>query len=122
LWANRNSWWDTARSAMALAATTWAVVFVFDGFAAPYIVKTVPAELGHTLLAINQQVVIRLGLVSWLVLAVAMLAGSIGWLVERASRTAKTIAAIGIILGVWPFIAWATGSFLPGPFTSRLWN
>src|SRR5438270_3113689 len=112
LWTNRNGWMETAGTAMTLAATTWAVVFVFDGFAAPYIVRSATAELGHMLLAVNQQVVIRLGLVSWLLLAVAMLAGSIGWLVEETpavkTLTVKLLAAIGIILGVWPFVAWAT--------------
>ena len=32
------------------------------------------------------------------------------------------LAAVGIILGVWPFLAWMTGSFLPGPFTSQWWT
>jgi len=89
LWTNRNGWMETARTAMILAATTWAVVFVFDGFVAPYIVRSTTAELGHTLLAVNQQAVIKLGLVSWLMLAAAMLAGSIGWLVEAEPRALR---------------------------------
>ena len=36
--------------------------------------------------------------------------------------TAKVLAWLGISLGAWPFVAWATGIFLPGPFTSPYWN
>jgi len=42
---------------------------------------------------VNQQAVIKLGLVSWLMLAVAMLSGSIGWLMEDSTRGAKSVAA-----------------------------
>jgi hypothetical protein len=122
LWTNRNGWTETARTAMTMAATAWAVVFVFDGFVASYIVRSATAELGHTLLAVNQQAVIRLGLVSWLVLSVSIVASSIGWLVENESLAKKVIAGLGLVVGVWPFIAWATGLFLPGPFTSHYWT
>jgi hypothetical protein len=51
-----------------------------------------------------------------------MTAGGVGTLVSDRSRSAKVLASAGILLGVWPLIAWVTGAFLPGPFTSRYWN
>ena len=121
-WSGRNSWLRSARKAMTLAAALWAVTFVFDGFVAPYIVRSLPAELGRYLLAANQVVVIRLGLVSWLMLGASIIAGSIGKLVTLAPRFTRGWSWLGLGVGTWPFIAWATGLFLPGPFTSRYWN
>jgi len=28
----------------------------------------------------------------------------------------------GILVGSWPLVAWATGTFEPGPFPSRWWK
>jgi len=102
-----------AKTAITLAATVWAVTFVFDGFVAPNIVRRMTPETGLYQLAVNQDAVIRLGLVSWLALGFAMIAGSVGTLLSCRSGGAKVLAWIGIPLGAWPFIAWATGhSFL----------
>jgi hypothetical protein len=120
-WRERNGWSRMAATTMSLAATVWSVAFVFDGFVAPYIVHSIPADAGRNLLAVNQNVVIRLGLISWLAMAFAMIAGGLGSLANR-SRTSSALAWTGIALGLWPFIAWATGLFLPGPFTSPYWN
>jgi hypothetical protein len=122
LWNYRNDWSRTAMTAMTLASAVWAVAFVFDGFVAPYIVRFMPAASGQSLLAVNQNVVIRLGLVSWLILGFSMIAGSVGILSSIPSKSARVLAWIGIPLGAWPFLAWATGLFLPGPFTSPYWN
>ena len=78
LWSGRNGWTRMATTAMTLAATAWAVTFVFDGFVAPDIVRWLTPETGWHVLAVNQDVVIRLGLVSWLMLGFAMIAGSVG--------------------------------------------
>ena len=121
-WSDRSGWTRMANSAMTLAATVWAVTFVFDGFVAPDIVRWMTPETGLYQLAVNQDAVIRLGLVSWLMLGFSIIAGSVGILVSSPSRSAKVLAWIGLPLGTWPFIAWATGTFLPGPFTSRYWN
>jgi hypothetical protein len=121
-WSDRSGWTRMANTAMTLAATVWAVTFVFDGFVAPDIVRWMTPETGLYQLEVNQDAVIRLGLISWLMLGFAMVAGSVGTLVSSRSRNAKVLAWIGIPLGAWPFIAWATGTFLPGPFTSRYWN
>src|SRR5207244_8687865 len=75
LWSGRNGWTRMAATAMTLAATAWAVTFVFDGFVAPDIVRWLTPETGWHVLAVNQDVVIRLGLVSWLMLGFAMVAG-----------------------------------------------
>ena len=121
-WSDRNGWTRMATTAMTLAATAWAVTFVFDGFVAPNIVRRLTPETGWFALSANQDVVIRMGLVSWLMLGFSMIAGGIGTLVLRRTRGASVLAWVGILLGVWPFIAWATGAFLPGPFTSQYWN
>ena len=62
-----------AVTAMSLAATVWSVAFVFDGFVAPYIVRWLAPEGGRDLLAVNQNAVVRLGLISWLALGFAMI-------------------------------------------------
>ena len=121
-WRNTSRWSATAITAMTLAAALWAVTFVFDGFVAPSIVRMFTLETGHNILAANQNAVIRLGLISWLMLALAMISGSLGKLASAPSRSAKVISWIGIVIGLWPFLAWATGDFLPGPFTSRYWT
>src|SRR5438874_13366171 len=48
-WRERNGWSRMAGTAMALAATVWSVAFVFDGFVAPYIVHSIPADAGRNL-------------------------------------------------------------------------
>jgi hypothetical protein len=56
----------------------------------------------------------------------SMIAGGVGILVpngvENRSRTSSALAWTGIALGLWAFLAWVTGLFLPGPFTSPYWN
>jgi hypothetical protein len=122
-WGDRNGWTRTAFTAMTLAATLWSVAFVFDGFVASYIVRSFPSDAGRNLLAVNQNVVIRLGLISWLAMGFSMIAGGLGILAsEDRSRTSLALAWTGIGLGLWAFIAWITGLFLPGPFTSPYWN
>jgi hypothetical protein len=81
-WSDRSGWTRMASSAMTLAATVWAVTFVFDGFVAPDIVRWMTPETGLYQLAVNQDAVIRLGLVSWLMLGFSIIAGSMGILVR----------------------------------------
>ena len=121
-WKGESGWGQMARTAMSLAATAWAVTFVFDGFVAPGIVRWHTPEAGRYLLADNQTVVIRLGLVSWLMLGAAMICGGLQALVLKASRSTRVLAWLGIALGLWSFLAWAIGWFRPGPFTSPYWN
>src|SRR2546421_1619805 len=104
LWSGRNAWPRMATTAMTLAATAWAVTFVFDGFVAPDIVRWLTPETGWHVLAVNQDAVIRLGLVSWLMLGFSMIGGSVGILVSSPSRSAKVLASVGILLGGWSFI------------------
>ena len=120
-WNERSGWMQLAKAALTVAAAAWAVVFVFDGFVAPFIVRSLSLQDGRMPLAVNQTAVIRLGLVAWLMLSVGMISGSIGMLAEQ-SRFVRILSVIGLLLGSWPFVAWITGSFVPGPFTSRYWN
>ena len=116
--------------ALAMGATAWAVTFVFDGFAALRYAQTIVANPPGDITALltgfqaNQVVVIRLGLVSWILigLGIAALGGSSMVGVTGRARVAKqVIGAAGILLGAWPTVAWAIGVFDPGPFTSSLW-
>jgi hypothetical protein len=121
-WWSENRWNNTARKAMTFAATAWAVTFIFDGFVAPFIVRMLPPEVGRSMLAANQVVVIRLGLVAWLMLGFSMVCGGVGVLITDPPRSRRVWSQVGMLLGTWPFVAWALGLFLPGPFTSRYWN
>lgn len=125
-WGERNGWARMAATAMTFAAAVWSVAFVFDGFIAPYIVRFLPPDVGRNLLAVNQNAVIRLGLISWLAMGFSMIVGGVGTFVSNTSasrpRGVSLLAWTGIALGLWAFIAWATGLFLPGPFTSPYWN
>ena len=125
-WNDRNGWTRMAASAMTMAASIWSVTFVLDGFIAPYIVHSLAPESGRDFLAVNQNAVIRLGLVSWLTLGFSMIVGSVGTLVSdysvKRSRSSLVLAGTGIVLGLWAFVAWVSGTFLPGPFTSPYWN
>jgi hypothetical protein len=122
--------WNTAQVALIIAATLWAVVFVFDGFVAPVIARAlVAASSGPTdpvLLAsfgANQTVVIRLGLISWILNGVAIAVFSIGMLlVPGRSYLRIGVGATGLLVGVWPIVAALTGEFIPGPFTSDVWK
>jgi hypothetical protein len=115
-----DAWRRAAQRAWTMFGACWSVVFVLDGFIAPYIVGSIDPAVAADQLRINQTFVIRLGLVSWLMLACGILALSAS--LVRGSRFGKILAAAGFVLGVWPFIATLTGVFQPGPFTSPYWN
>jgi hypothetical protein len=121
-WRDRSGWTRMAMSAITFAATVWSVTFVFDGFVAPNIVRWMTPENGLYFLAVNQAAVIKFGLVAWVMLGTSMIAGSVGILASTRSTGASILAWTGIPLGVWPLVAWMTGIFVPGPFTSRYWN
>jgi len=118
-----------AAVALAMGATAWAVTFVFDGFVAlrhaQAIAANPPGDMTALLIAFqaNQVVVIRLGLMSWILIAlgVAAFGGSILATAPRPRIATQLIGATGILLGAWPIVAWALGIFDPGPFTSRWW-
>ena len=118
--------------ALAMGATAWAVTFVFDGFVALRYAETIAARPAGDITALligfqaNQVVVIRLGLVSWILMGVGMAAlGTSGIIaatsVSRARLVRQITGAAGVVLGAWPTVAWAIGVFDPGPFTSRWW-
>jgi hypothetical protein len=68
--------------------------------------------------------VIKSGLVSWILMGVGT--ASLGVVLLRSgilSRIrAHSFGWLAVVLGTWPLIAWATGIFSPGPFTSAWWN
>ena len=115
--------------ALAMGATAWAVTFVFDGFVALRYAQAIatnpPGDTTALLTAFqaNQVIVIRLGLVSWILigLGIAALGSGILGASFRSRVVQWLLGASGILLGVWPTVAWALGIFVPGPFTSSLW-
>jgi hypothetical protein len=126
----RSSLEHLASRAMLLGAGLWVVVFVLDGFVAPQaaaiIASATPADAGSLLAAfrLNQVTVIRLGLVSWILIGVAMTlhgASMIGR--ARGLSPARVLLGVaGVAIGLWPIAATVIGEFDPGPFTSPRWN
>lgn len=120
----RDSAAGLANVALAMGAALWAVTFVFDGFLAPVHAAAVPSAGEAALHAFraNQNVVIRLGLVSWLLIGAAVAALGARLLAQRRRRVGSTVlGVVGVALGLWPLVAWAAGVFRPGPFTSPAW-
>jgi hypothetical protein len=118
-----------ASRTLLLGAGLWAMTFVFDGFVAPLlangIASATPNELPGLLASFrsNQDVVISLGLVSWVLVGAAMaMVGTATVLAARALSVRAALGVAGVIIGVWPIVAAITGEFDPGPFTSRFWN
>ena len=118
-----------ASRALVLGASLWAVVFVLDGFVAPQIANLVasaaPADLSATLAVFrsNQVMVISLGLVSWILIGLAMALFGTAMVVRAKLLTGRgALGVAGIVVGLWPVYATITGEFNPGPFTSPLWN
>jgi hypothetical protein len=126
-------WLDAGMTAMTIGAGCWVLTFVFDGFAAPYLAKqwshAIDASSAYVLLSTfgaNQTIVIRAGLVSWLMISVANAMFGMSLLPDRDGRALRSgrmwLAITGIILGALALVLWMTGSFRPGPFTSPWWN
>jgi xanthosine utilization system XapX-like protein len=117
-------------AALAMGATAWAVTFVFDGFAALRYAEAIsgnsPDDMTSLLVGFraNQVVVIRLGLVSLVLIGIGMVAfGASMFGATGHSRPVLWLLGVsGILVGSWPIVAWATGVFDPGPFTSRWWK
>ncbi len=127
--AGETRWSGLGQTALLLGAAGWAMVFVFDGFAAPQIARRlaeVDAALAPALIsefAANQTVVIRAGLVSWLLVALAAVAFGASLVLESAAGILqKAVGGLGIPIGLASLAAWCLGSFSPGPFVSPWWN
>lgn len=113
---------------LALGAAAWSVVFVLDGFIAPLQAAAI-MEAGSSIDAVhafrsNQEIVIRLGLVSWLLIGAGIASMSVGvWASRQQGRLIRLVLApFGLAVGLWPLVAWGAGTFRPGPFTSPLWT
>lgn len=122
--------WATAQTALTMSATLWIVGFVLDGFIAPVYANAVVGPSGSgadpmllTMFGANQTTLVRIGLMSWILNGLAITLFSIGLLVSsRRPSAGAAVGVVGIIIGVWPFIAALTGEFSPGPFTSHFWK
>jgi hypothetical protein len=114
--------------ALAMGATAWAVTFVFDGFVALRLAQAIaakpPGDTAALLTAFqaNQVVVIRLGLVALVLIGSGMAAFGYAILGAGGARSMRwLLGGSGIVLGIWPLVAWIAAVFDPGPFTSRWW-
>lgn len=118
------SWPDVALVALSIGTATWILAFVFDGFVAPAVASSVldPAQARSVFeLRENQLVVIRSGLIGWILIGLAMCA--LGAAMVGPHRPAfALLGAAGILIGLWPVAAWLNGTFAPGPFISPLWR
>ena len=116
--------------ALAMGATAWAVTFVFDGFAALRYAAAIggnsPGDMTPLMIVFraNQAVVIHLGLVSLVLIGIGIVAFGTGILgaIGNSRLVLWLFGVSGILVGSWPLVAWATGIFEPGPFTSRWWK
>ena len=113
---------------MGLGAAAWTVVFVLDGFVAPLQAAAI-TEAGSSLDAVhafraNQEIVIRLGLVSWLLIGfgIASISAAAWASQDRARLIRLVLVPAGFLVGLWPMVAWVAGTFRPGPFTSGTWT
>ncbi len=124
--AKGDPWSRLGVHALGMGAVAWSIVFILDGFVAP--MNAAAVLDGGSIDALNafranQEIVIRLGLVSWLLIGVGIAALSVGALTRTPrGRTHMAVAAMGLMVGLWPIVAWGTGEFVPGPFTSGLWT
>jgi hypothetical protein len=127
--SGESAWSGLGQTALLLGTAGWVVAFVFDGFVAPDIAGRLASSDGALAQAIisefaaNQMVVIRTGLVAWLLLALGAMAFSTSLVLERgAGIFQRLVGGLGIPIGLASFAAWIGGSFSPGPFVSPWWN
>lgn len=120
---------SVASRSLLLGAGLWAIAFVLDGFVAPQtaaVIQTArPEDLASLLVTfrVHQVTMVRLGLVSWILIGLAMaLYGTVLLARSRALSARTVVGAFGVVVGLWPIVAASTGEFNPGPFTSPLWN
>lgn len=123
---NDSSWDDVAIVALTTGAAAWVLAFVFDGFVAPAVAaavleRPVGEPLSFLELRANQLVVIRSGLIGWILIGTGIAALSAAML--ASNRLLLTLlGVVGIAIGLWPIVAWLGGTFAPGPFVSPLWR
>ncbi len=127
--AGERRWSGLGFTALLLGTGSWIVAFLFDGFVSPQIARTSAADEGPlspayiSEFAASAEVVIRAGLVSWLLIGLSVAAFGASLAIERgAGNLQRVVSWVGIPLGLASIAAWLSGSFLPGPFISPLWN
>ncbi|GAC1648253.1 MAG: hypothetical protein NVS4B3_03560 [Gemmatimonadaceae bacterium] len=120
---------DVGRNALLLASALWSVAFVLDGFVGPWLAHAVlPAGIPSEAVAIrafgaSQLSVARLGMISVVLIGVAMFAFGTALLIDARVRSWRAaVGALGVAAGIWPAVAALRGEFSPGPFTSPYWT
>jgi hypothetical protein len=120
---------DVGRNALLLASALWSVAFVLDGYAGPRLAAVIAAAgvgsdaAAITAFSVSQLTMARLGMLSVVLMATAMLAFGTALLVDARVRSWRaTVGVLGVIAGAWPIIAALRGEFFPGPFTSSYWT
>lgn len=123
-------WGNLGVVASAMGAVLWVITYLYDGFISPAIA---PALLGFdealtpaitVQFAAFQEGSIRTALFAWVLIAsgTAATAASLLSTLGRSTGVKRglllVLGASGVVMGVWPFVAWLTGTFMPGPMIS----
>jgi hypothetical protein len=122
--------WLITRSAFGIGAVLWIIAFILDGYVAPIyareIVSPTNPEIGRTALfmfKISALTMAKLGLVGLLLFGLSFAAYGVGLVSgARSAPWRMILGALGIVVGLWPMVAFAIGEFTPGPFTSPYWT
>ncbi|MBB4929970.1 hypothetical protein F4561_000790 [Lipingzhangella halophila] len=113
--------------ALAMGAVAWSVVFVVDGFVAPLQAESAAAgdftPEAMAAFRFSQEIVGRLGLVSWLLIGAGIAGLAAAVLADRDLGPVWRLGLglSGVAIGLWPAAGAAVGIFQPSVFTSALW-
>lgn len=135
--AGERRWTVLGYISLIMGTALYVVTYIGDGFVSPQIGKaliaasegsdpTLTAAITQTFASV-QWFTIKVGLPSWMLLAFGMIALSIGlFALARTYRgfnwlQTVIIAGAGVVIGAWSFVAYAAGSYEPGPMVSEMW-
>lgn len=129
-------WTPLGFVALTMGSLLWLLTYMYDGWVSPETAKALVAAQGDRTLsaaitqtfASGQWFTIRISMYSWLLIAFGTAALSIGMIALARSypRGASKVQAwflggLGLFLGAWSLVAWATGAYAPGPMVSIWW-
>ncbi|MEC3976896.1 hypothetical protein [Amycolatopsis sp. H20-H5] len=127
-----DSRWSTlGLIALSMGTVLWTLVYCFDGFISP---KLAPLLLNSSpelepamngVFGSSQWAAITIATPGWILMSAGQLFLGVSVLITRSvgrGRGLSTVVGVGgILLGVSSLLAWATGSFDPGPMISPWW-
>ncbi|MDG4766909.1 hypothetical protein O7632_22815 [Solwaraspora sp. WMMD406] len=134
--AGESRWTPLGFVMLTMGAVLWVLTYMYDGWVAPETGKALLASEGDPTLtaaitqtfASGQWFTIRISMYAWLLIAFGTAAMSVGLISLARSYPrgpskvqAWILAGLGLFLGAWSFVAWATGAYDPGPMVSLWW-